>query len=72
MSNKYAISFDTKTHADQAMIKYVTVTIGHDILGVDEKVNIALRDDLLYKELERYVLNNPSNPNHPRRRKHRR
>lgn len=62
MSNEksYGVSFDTKSHHAQGMIGCVMVTIRRDVIGLDESVDISLRDDPLYPALEQYVLNNPS------------
>jgi hypothetical protein len=56
----YGISFDTEKFADQALIEFVSVNLKRDVMGMDERVNVALRDDPLYPILERYVLDNPS------------
>jgi hypothetical protein len=56
----YGISFDTKKFEDQALIEFVSVSLKRDVMGLDDRVNVALRDDPLYPILERYVLDNPS------------
>ncbi len=56
----YGIAFDTKKHSDQSYIEFTEVILKKSILGLDEKVSVALRDDPLYAQLERYVRDNPT------------
>ena len=57
--NTFYISFETKTIPGQLMALRVDIR-NELILDKDKKMNIALVDHPLYKDLERYVLSNPS------------
>lgn len=53
----YGVSFDTKSRPG-----YITATMVHiyqDTVDLDEKVNVALADDPLYRNLQAYVRSNP-------------
>lgn len=56
---RYYISFDTKEYPGKLKATYID--IGQEVTGdLIKKFKINLCDDPAYKELEQYVLNNPS------------
>jgi hypothetical protein len=57
MKKRYGIAFDTKEFFPK--IKVVTVKIGMELMGPEDKMDIDLADHPDYHHLEDYVRNNP-------------
>lgn len=51
----FGIEFDTKNLEGAGAIKYVKVTLSHDVLMPDESVFVNLCEHPLYPALEKYV-----------------
>ena len=58
--HKFGIAFDTNKYRSQGMLSVVTVTLREDVMGMDESAFVNLCEHPLYRDLERYVLANPS------------
>jgi hypothetical protein len=54
----YGISFDTKEVPGK--IRFVKVILSHDFMSDKDRIRVDLVDHPLYKQLEQYVLANPS------------
>jgi len=57
---EYGIAFHTDEMKESGYLTYTKITIETDVLGMDERVDISLRDHPLYRDLEKYVHANPS------------
>lgn len=57
---QYMIEATTKEVAETGLLRMTVVTLGHEVLAMDESTRVDLCDHPLYPQLERYVRNNPS------------
>lgn len=56
---KYTIAVTTKEMATTGHMRITYVTLGHDVIAVDETIRVDLADHPLYKQLQEYVKSNP-------------
>ena len=56
---QYMIAATTKEVATTGHIRATVVTLGHEVLAMDESIRVDLADHPLYKELQQYVKANP-------------
>lgn len=56
---QYMIAATTKEVETTGLLRMTVVTLGHEVLAMDESTRVDLASHPLYKELQKYVLNNP-------------
>lgn len=59
VGQQYMIAATTNEIKTTGLLRMTVVTLGHEVLAMDESTRVDLADHPLYKELQTYVLNNP-------------